>query len=91
MLKATSTPTSTSTSSDNHGQAVRELAVLDGGPAHGLRLHVADRPPVVQVTRPCDVEEAGPDGLRAEALYVYRRDLRVQDEPLRYGFDGASP
>ncbi|MFF1697712.1 hypothetical protein ACFVXC_29545 [Streptomyces sp. NPDC058257] len=93
MLKATSksTSTSTSTSTDSRSQAVRELAVLEGGPAHGLRLHVTDRPPVVQVTRPCDVDEAGPDGLRAEALYVYRRDLRVQDEPLRYGFDEASP
>ncbi|MFE6157328.1 hypothetical protein ACFQ7F_00180 [Streptomyces sp. NPDC056486] len=87
MLKATSV----NIHGQADGQAVRELALLQGGPAHGLRLHVTDRPPVVQVTRPCDVEEDGPDGLRAEALYVYRRDLRVQDEPLHYGFDGASP
>ncbi|MEU6846513.1 hypothetical protein ABZ930_32070 [Streptomyces sp. NPDC046716] len=72
--------------------AVRELAVLEGGPAHGLRVHVTDRPPVVQITRPCELEGAsGATGLRAEALYVYRRDLGGHGEPLRYGFDGASP
>ncbi|WP_353943434.1 hypothetical protein ABII15_18480 [Streptomyces sp. HUAS MG91] len=73
--------------------AARERAVLVGGPAHGLRLHVTDRPPVVQVTRPCELEEptGSVPGLRAEALYVYRRDLSTHDEPLRYGFDGASP
>ncbi|WP_420034401.1 hypothetical protein ACN2WE_19410 [Streptomyces sp. cg28] len=75
-----------------HAQAARELAVLEGGPAHGLRLRVTDRPPVVQITRPCEMEDpAGPAGLRAEALYVYRRDLSSHGEPLRYGFDGASP
>ncbi|MFD8571539.1 hypothetical protein [Streptomyces sp. NPDC057694] len=74
---------------------VRELAVLDGGPAHGLRLRVTDRPSVVQITRPCELDRAESPGespeLRAEALYVYRRDLSSHDEPLRYGFDGASP
>ncbi|MER5438481.1 hypothetical protein [Streptomyces sp. NPDC002790] len=81
-----------SASANTHDTGDRELAVLDGGPAHGLRLRVTGRPPVVQVTRPCDVEEPpGPQDLRADALYVYRRDLYVQDEPLRYGFDRASP
>ncbi|MFE9250532.1 hypothetical protein [Streptomyces sp. NPDC007088] len=69
-----------------------EAAVLDGGPADGLRMRVADRPGVVQVTLPCPVdEEPGEAGLRVEALYVYRRDPRVREEPLRYGFDGATP
>ncbi|WP_046494048.1 hypothetical protein [Streptomyces odonnellii] len=67
-----------------------ETAVLDGGPADGVRMRVADRPAVVQVTYPCEVE--GPaGGAQVEALYVYRRDPRVQEEPLRYGFDQASP
>ena len=71
----------------------KELAVLEGGPADGLRLRVTDRPDVVQVTEPCEVDDSPrpPGLLRAEALYVYRRDLRVQEEPLRYGFDRASP
>ena len=64
--------------------------VLDGGPADGLRMKVADRPKVIQVTYPCQVD-APPDGVRAEALYVYRRDVRIKSEPLRYGFDVASP
>lgn len=77
-----------------------EAAVLDGGPADGVRMRVPDRPGVVQVTVECPVEEtdaegshgAGPGaGLRAEALYVYRRDHRVREEPLRYGYDGATP
>ncbi|WP_236064085.1 hypothetical protein [Streptomyces poriferorum] len=77
---------------ETHGPAVQEIAVFEGGPAHGLRLRVTHRPPVVQITRPCTLEDtAEPEGLRAEALYVYRRDLRVQEEPLRYGFDEASP
>ncbi|MGY0490257.1 hypothetical protein [Streptomyces sp. WG-D5] len=72
--------------------SAEELAILEGGPAHGLRLHVTDRPPVVQVTRPCAMEEPpASQGLRAEALYVYRRDLHIQQAPLRYGFDRASP
>ncbi|GAA2490188.1 hypothetical protein GCM10010276_31560 [Streptomyces longisporus] len=67
-----------------------ETAVLSGGPADGLRLKVSDRPRVVQVTYPCQVE-AGPEGLRAEGVYLYRRDYGVTSEPLRYGFDIASP
>ncbi|MBD0742435.1 hypothetical protein [Streptomyces sp. CBMA152] len=67
-----------------------EYAVLDGGPANGLRMRVADRPGVIQVTYPCAVD--GPaGGAQVEALYVYRRDSRVHREPLRYGFDVASP
>ena len=67
-----------------------ETAVLSGGPADGLRMKVSDRPRVVQVTYPCQVE-AGPEGLRTEGVYVYRRDYGVTSEPLRYGFDIASP
>ncbi|MFF7468967.1 hypothetical protein [Streptomyces sp. NPDC008092] len=67
-----------------------ETAVLSGGPADGLRLRVADRPWVIQVTHPCEMTER-PDGMRAEALYIYRRDSGVTTEPLRYGFDIASP
>ncbi|MFF4798901.1 hypothetical protein ACFY1U_10875 [Streptomyces sp. NPDC001351] len=67
-----------------------ETAVLSGGPADGLRMKVSDRPRVIQVTYPCQVE-AGPQGLRAEAVYLYRRDYGVTSEPLRYGFDIASP
>ncbi|MGW2512475.1 hypothetical protein ACWC0A_24420 [Streptomyces scopuliridis] len=67
-----------------------EAAVLDGGPADGMRMRVTDRPSVVQVTYPCELE--GPaGGAQAEAVYVYRRDPRVQGEPLRYGIDRASP
>ncbi|MEU3055599.1 hypothetical protein [Streptomyces griseus] len=36
-----------------------ESAVLDGGPADGLRTRVADRPHVLQVTRPCPPEDPG--------------------------------
>ncbi|GHE05193.1 hypothetical protein GCM10010339_40030 [Streptomyces alanosinicus] len=68
-----------------------ETAVLTGGPANGLRIKVSDRPRVIQVTRPCPVEAAPPDGVRAEAVYLYRRDYTVTTEPLRYGFDIASP
>jgi hypothetical protein len=43
-----------------------EEAVLDGGPAHGLRIRVAGRPRMLQVTQPCLLEQgpgtgAGPD------------------------------
>ncbi|MFD5028072.1 hypothetical protein [Streptomyces sp. NPDC058373] len=72
------------------GPAVDEHAVLDGGPAHGTRLRVVDRPAVVQVTYPCRAVD-GPTPFRADALYVYRRDPRVHHEPLRYGYDHASP
>ncbi|MFJ5306936.1 hypothetical protein [Streptomyces sp. NPDC088350] len=75
---------------ENSGTTNWETAVLDGGPADGVRTCVTDRPRVIQVTYPCQVD--GPeDGPRAEALYVYRRDYGVTTEPLRYGFDMASP
>ncbi|MDT0433681.1 MULTISPECIES: hypothetical protein [Streptomyces] len=67
-----------------------ESAVLDGGPADGMRMKVADRPRVLQVTFPCRTE-AVPDGPRVEAVFIYRRDYAVTQEPLRYGFDIASP
>ncbi|MDT0464940.1 hypothetical protein [Streptomyces gibsoniae] len=67
-----------------------ETAVLDGGPADGLRVKVSGRPRVIQVTYPCQVEAAS-RGLRAEGVFVYRRDHGVTGEPLRYGFDIASP
>ncbi|WP_343243779.1 hypothetical protein [Streptomyces sp. SID13726] len=67
-----------------------EAAVLDGGPADGMRLKVADRPRVVQVTYPCRAESA-PPGVRVEGVYVYRLDHSVTAEPLRYGFDIACP
>ncbi|MEV5988793.1 hypothetical protein AB0L85_27935 [Streptomyces sp. NPDC052051] len=70
--------------------ATWETAVLDGGPADGLHMRVPDRPRVIQVTYPCPVD-AAPPGVRAEGVYVYRRDCGVTDEPLRYGFDVASP
>ncbi|MDT0493029.1 hypothetical protein RM717_21220 [Streptomyces griseus] len=67
-----------------------ETAVLVGGPADGTRIRVVGRPSVVQVTYPCELD--GPaGGARADALYVYRRDPRVEIEPLRYGVDPASP
>ncbi|SFY51237.1 hypothetical protein [Streptomyces sp. F-1] len=69
---------------------VWETAVLDGGPGDGWRVRVSDRPRVLQVTCPCPVE-AAPPGARAEGVYVYRRDYGVTSEPLRYGFDVASP
>ncbi len=68
----------------------QEAAVLVGGPADGLRLKVAGRPWVLQVSFPCQTE-APRGGVRVEAVYVYRRDPRVKSEPLRYGFDVASP
>ncbi|MCK7622613.1 hypothetical protein MUU72_05740 [Streptomyces sp. RS10V-4] len=67
-----------------------EAAVLCGGPADGVRVRVAGRPGVLQVSRPCRVEDA-PEGMRIAALHIYRRDLKVKTEPLRYGFDGVSP
>ncbi|GHI06022.1 hypothetical protein AQI88_28170 [Streptomyces cellostaticus] len=67
-----------------------EAAVLDGGPADGVRMKVSGRPRVIQVTHPCQVDDA-PPGVHAEAVYLYRRDYTVTGEPLRYGFDVASP
>ncbi|MFC8697578.1 hypothetical protein ACIQEY_26115 [Streptomyces parvus] len=81
---------------DRNGTARWESAVLDGGPADGLRTRVADRPHTLQVTRPCPPDgPAGPDDpggdVRVSALYVYRRDPRTDRAPLRYTFDVASP
>ena len=67
-----------------------EVAVLDGGPADGMRVKVTDRPRVVQVSYPCRAEGA-PSGVRVEGVYVYRLDHGVTEEPLRYGFDIACP
>ncbi|MGQ4437319.1 MULTISPECIES: hypothetical protein [unclassified Streptomyces] len=75
---------------DNDNTAHWETAVLDGGPADGLRTRVSARPRVIQVTYPCPVDDRT-DGIRVEALYLYLRDLGVTTEPLRYGFDAASP
>lgn len=67
-----------------------ETALLDGGPAAGLRVRVTGRPGVLQVTHPCHV--VGPaGGARVEAVHIYRRDPRVTEGPLRYGYDAASP
>ncbi|MFJ6571188.1 hypothetical protein ACIQNU_27615 [Streptomyces sp. NPDC091292] len=77
---------------DAEAVAEWETAVLSGGPADGLRMRVADRPSVVQVTYPCEVDAAPNEArVKVEALYVYRRALSSGDEPVRYGFDGASP
>ncbi|WP_108932828.1 hypothetical protein [Streptomyces ardesiacus] len=67
-----------------------ETALLTGGPVDGAHMRVTGRPWVIQVTRPC-APDGVPDGVRVEAVYVYRRDARVKDQPLRYGFDAASP
>lgn len=67
-----------------------ETAVLAGGPADGVRVKVTGRPWVIQVTCPCRLDSA-PDGVHVEVVYVYRRDVWVKGEPLRYGFDVASP
>ncbi|MEU7182622.1 hypothetical protein ACWIG3_26230 [Streptomyces celluloflavus] len=81
----------------NNGAPRWETAILDGGPADGMRVRVADRPSVLQVNRPCAIEDPQ-DGVRdpqevvhVAALHIYRRDLKVKSEPLRYGFDGVSP
>ncbi|MFF4751700.1 hypothetical protein ACWD5R_04315 [Streptomyces sp. NPDC002514] len=77
---------------DSSDETGYESAVLDGGPADGLRMTVTGRPRVIQVTFPCEVDDVPPrPGVRAEAVFVYRRDFRVKNEPLRYGFDVASP
>ncbi len=64
--------------------------MLEGGPADGMRIEVAGRPWVLQVSILCQVEAPSAD-VRVDAVYVYRRDVRVKSEPLRYGFDVASP
>ncbi len=63
-----------------------ESTVLDGGPADGLTVRVADRPPVIQVVYPCHVDE--PSDVQVQALYVYRRTAA---QPLTYAFDAATP
>lgn len=68
----------------------QEEAVLTGGPADGVRVWVSDRPPVIQVTRPCEVRPPG-GGLRADAVYVYRRDGNTPSGAVSYGYDIASP
>ncbi|MXG25229.1 hypothetical protein [Streptomyces sp. YIM 132580] len=84
------TPGPSDAAPETGGGTTGEAAVLVGGPADGTRIRVTGRPAVVQVTYPCELD--GPsDGARADALYVYRRDLRVEGEPLRYGVDPASP
>lgn len=65
-----------------------ESAVLDGGPADGVRMLVTGRPRVVQVTYPCKVDGTE---VQADGVYVYRLDYQVTSEPLRYGYDIASP
>lgn len=67
-----------------------ETAVLDGGPADGLRLRVAGRPGLLQVTYPCVVEDPR-ENVLVQALHLYRRTPRTAGSPLRYGFDAASP
>ncbi|MEU3959495.1 hypothetical protein AB0F42_06700 [Streptomyces buecherae] len=75
---------------DASAETGRELARLEGGPAHGMRVWVAAGSPVLQVAYPCEVEGA-PVRVRADALYIYRIAPRAKGAPLRYGFDGASP
>ncbi|MGW1159823.1 hypothetical protein ACWD5Q_24375 [Streptomyces sp. NPDC002513] len=67
-----------------------ETAVLNGGPADGLRMTVSGRPPVVQVSYACR-QDSPSNGVQVAAVYVYRRDLRAKSEPLQYHFDVASP
>ncbi|MCF1507511.1 hypothetical protein [Streptomyces glomeratus] len=75
---------------DLHVPTKWETAVLAGGPADGLRMQVAGRPSVVQVTHPCRVETPA-DGVQVAALYVYRRRLGETGGILTYGYDSASP
>ncbi|MFG2116027.1 hypothetical protein ACGFRB_25905 [Streptomyces sp. NPDC048718] len=73
----------------------QEKALLFGGPAHGLCVTVMGRPPILQVTYPCEVDEIGAAeggaGVRVEALHVYRLDPGDADASPRYGYDPASP
>lgn len=66
-----------------------ESAELVGGPAHGLRIRVAGRPGVLQVTYPCAVE-LQVENVSVQALFIYRRRSGGV-QPVRYGFDAASP
>ncbi|MGW2490465.1 hypothetical protein ACWCV9_25080 [Streptomyces sp. NPDC001606] len=84
----------TDVTTDRAAEGAWETAVLAGGPADGMRMKVSHRPRVIQVTYPCPAEAAppgAPPGVRAESVYVYRLDYGVTEEPLRYGFDVASP
>ncbi|WP_436790783.1 hypothetical protein [Yinghuangia sp. YIM S10712] len=63
-----------------------ESTVLAGGPADGLTVRVADRPPVIQVVYPCQVDDSV--DVQVQALYVYRRGV---GNPLTYAFDAATP
>lgn len=64
-----------------------ETAALEGGPADGRRVRVANRPVVLQVTFPCKAEDDS-DGLQVRASHIYRRE---QGDQLRYAYDPASP
>ncbi|SDN43482.1 hypothetical protein [Actinacidiphila guanduensis] len=66
---------------------VWEWAVLEGGPADGIRARVPERARVLQVTADCPVEDNA-QGVRVAAIHVYRRS---HGEPARYGWDPASP
>ncbi len=67
-----------------------EEAVLEGGPAHGLRIRVTNRPAVLQVTLPVMIDSPVA-GMKVEAHHLYRKDPSVKTAPLHYGFDLASP
>jgi hypothetical protein len=64
-----------------------ETAVLDGGPADGLRMKVSDRPRVIQVTYPCPVEadEDGRRGDGGEQMVEEVRHTVVEVGPVRDG------
>lgn len=66
--------------------------MLRGGPADGMRVRVADRPRVLQVSFPGEPDPGAPaTGMRVEAVHVYRRERGDGGEPVTYGFDGVSP
>ncbi|MFE0633129.1 hypothetical protein ACFW3D_40125 [Streptomyces sp. NPDC058864] len=67
---------------------VWETAVLEGGPADGVTVRVAERPLVLQITRRCQADEPVHD-LVVDMVFVYRR--KHAQPPLRYGYDPASP
>lgn len=72
--------------------AATEAAVLDDGPAAGLRVRVTGRPAILQVTSACEKEQMpGEREFGVSEVHVYRRDWRVKNPPLRYGYDPASP
>lgn len=75
---------------NNDAAPKRETAVLEGGPADGLRVQVLNCASVLQVTYPCPVEPSS-DEPAVQALFIYRRDPFPTGQPVRYGFDSASP